>query len=90
MNEKMQELVKRLSNVGTIIALVSAVLFILSSAGVVVAGEMVMNVVYGLCSIGVLLGILNNPQTDGVYLPFVKQDGNPDVSNKPEDNGGGN
>lgn len=72
MNERMQELLKKLSNVGTLIALASAVLFILNSMGVLVDSETVMNVIYGLCSIGVLLGILNNPDTDGIDLPFVK------------------
>lgn len=71
MKEKLHDLLGRLSNVGTLIAIVSAVVFILTNCGVVVDNEKVMNIVSALCSIGVLLGVLNNPQTSGVYLPFV-------------------
>lgn len=83
MKDKLQDLLVRLSNVGTIIALASAVLFILNSAGVLVNNETIMDIITGLCSIGVILGFLNNPQSSGVYLPFVK-DNLPDPSNKPE------
>lgn len=83
MKERMQELLKKLSNVGTLIALASAVIFILNSMGVLVDSETVMNVIYGLCSIGVLLGILNNPNTSGIDLPFVKNN-LPDPNNKPK------
>ena len=83
MKDKLQDLLVRLSNVGTIIALVSAVLFILNSAGVLVDNETIMDIITGLCSIGVILGFLNNPQSSGVYLPFVK-DNLPDPNNKPK------
>lgn len=79
----MQELLKKLSNVGTLIALASAVIFILNSMGILIDSETVMNVIYGLCSIGVLLGILNNPDTDGIDLPFVK---NKQLKNEKGDN----
>lgn len=83
MKDKLQDLLVRLSNVGTIIALASAVLFILNSAGVLVNNETIMDIITGLCSIGVILGFLNNPQSSGVYLPFVK-DNLPDPNNKPK------
>lgn len=84
MKEKLQDLIKRLSNVGTIIALASAVLFILNSAGVLVDNGTIMDIITGVCSIGVILGFLNNPQSSGVYLPFVK-DNLPDPNNKPQE-----
>ena len=71
MKEKLKDLGKRLSNVGTILALVSAVVFILMQFGITVDSEKVNNVVEAVCSILVLLGVLNNPKTSGLYLPFV-------------------
>lgn len=72
MKEKLQDLLKRLSNVGTIIAIVSAIIFILNNCGILVDSDKIINIINGLCSIGVLLGFLNNPQDSGIYLPFVK------------------
>ena len=71
MKEKLFDLGKRVSNVGTILALVSAVVFILMQFGITVDSEKVNNVVEAVCSILVLLGILNNPKNSGIYLPFV-------------------
>lgn len=71
MHDKLQDLIKRLSNVGTIIALASVIIFILNNCGILVDNEQIMNIISGLCSIGVLLGFLNNPQDSGVYLPFI-------------------
>ena len=71
MKEKLFDLGKRISNVGTILALVSAVVFILMQFGITVDSEKVNNVVEAVCSILVLLGILNNPKSSGIYLPFV-------------------
>ena len=71
MKEKLIDLGKRMSNVGTILALVSAIVFILMQFGITVDSEKVNNVVEAVCSILVLLGILNNPKTSGIYLPFV-------------------
>lgn len=71
MKEKLIDLGKRMSNVGTILALVSAVVFILMQFGITVDSEKVNNVVEAVCSILVLLGILNNPKSSGIYLPFV-------------------
>lgn len=68
----MKNLFQRLTNVGTIITLASLVVLLLSLTGVVeVDSEKVMNIVYVACSIGVLLGILNNPETSGIDLPGV-------------------
>lgn len=72
MKDKMQDLFVRLSNVGTIIAITSAVIFILNNCGILVDSDKVINIINGLCSIGVLLGFLNNPQDSGIYLPFIK------------------
>jgi uncharacterized membrane protein len=63
----------RLKNVGTIIAITSAVILLLTTCGVQVNDVVIMGVVKGLCAIGVLLGILNKPETDGVDLPILKK-----------------
>lgn len=68
----MKNLFERLRNVGTIITLASLVVLLLSLTGVIeVDSEKVMNIVYALCSIGVLLGVLNNPETSGIDLPGI-------------------
>ncbi|SKC62686.1 hypothetical protein [Maledivibacter halophilus] len=66
-------MLKRLKNPGTIITLVSLVVLILVTNGVEVDSERVMTTVKAVCSIGVVLGILNNPDTSGLDLPFVKR-----------------
>ena len=71
MKEKLKDLGKRLSNVGTIMSLSAAVVFILMQFGITVDSEKVNNVVEAVCSILVLLGVLNNPKASGLYLPFV-------------------
>lgn len=61
----------RLTNVGTIISLVSIIAVILLQFGVIDAAmsETIKTVVYLLCGAGVLLGVLNNPKGSGIYLP---------------------
>lgn len=71
MKEKLKDLGKRLSNVGTIMSLSAAVVFILMQFGITVDSEKVNNVLEAVCSILVLLGVLNNPKASGLYLPFV-------------------
>lgn len=59
-------ILKRLKNPGTITAVVSSVLLILTTSGVGVDSEAVMTVVKAVCAIGIALGILNNPDTSGI------------------------
>ena len=63
----------RLTNVGTIISLVSIVVVLLVNLQVidVEMSETIKTVVYLVCGAGVLLGILNNPKGSGIYLPGV-------------------
>ncbi len=56
----MNRILNKLTNTKTVIGITSAVILILTSLGVQVDNEQVMTVVKGLCSIGVLLGIIND------------------------------
>ncbi|WP_246552293.1 hypothetical protein [Vallitalea pronyensis] len=56
----MNSILKKLTNTKTIIAIASAIILILTSLGVEVDNEQVMTVIKALCSIGVLLGIIND------------------------------
>lgn len=71
--ERQRGLKSRLTNVGTIISLASIVIVLLMQLGVIdqTMGENVKTIVYLLCSVGVVLGVLNNPVGDGIYLPGV-------------------
>jgi uncharacterized membrane protein len=61
---------ERLKNPGTILSVVSLVLLILTQAGVAYDNENVMAIVKLVLSIGITLGILNNPTTPGLDNPI--------------------
>lgn len=63
---KLKELIKRLSNTGTIIAIAGAIIIILNNCGVIVDSDKVMYIINALCGIGVAVGVLNNPTTKGL------------------------
>lgn len=66
-------MLNRLKNPGTIITLVSLEVLILTTNGIEVDSERIMTTVKAIWSIGVVLGILNNPDTSGKDLPFIKK-----------------
>lgn len=63
----------RITNVGTIISLISIIVVILVNLNVIDAtqSETIKTTVYLVCGAGVLLGILNNPKGSGIYLPGI-------------------
>lgn len=65
----MRRYLKRLTNPATIIGITGYVITILSTMGIKIDNEAVMTVVNSVCAICILLGILNNPDTDGLDLP---------------------
>lgn len=67
-----KQILNRLRNTGTIISIVSLILLILTTNGVEIDNERVMTTVKSICSIGVILGILNNSDTNGMDMPFKK------------------
>ncbi|KMT23026.1 hypothetical protein [Clostridium cylindrosporum] len=66
----MKEFLKRVKNPGTIVTIVSAAVLILTTLGIKVDNEQVMVIVKAICSIGIALGVLNNPTDEGIYNPF--------------------
>lgn len=63
----------KLKNPGTIMALVGLALILLNALGVEVDSTKVENVALTICSALVILGIINNPTTGGVDLPFFNE-----------------
>lgn len=61
------------ANPGTILTVTSLVILLLTTNGVEVDSERIMTTVKILCSLGVVLGALNNPETPGLDLPFAKK-----------------
>jgi uncharacterized membrane protein len=55
-----KEILRRLTNTKVIISIASTIIMILVAAGVKVPNENVMLIVEGLCTIGILLGVLND------------------------------
>lgn len=66
-------MLNRLKNPGTMITLASLIVLILTTNGIEVDSERIITTIKAVCSIGVVLGILNNPDTPGLDLPFVKK-----------------
>ena len=77
--EDLKNYLKRFQNVGTILAIVGAIGLILQQFGYKVDMEWLNNTATAICSLLVLLGIANNPQSSGIDLPMVKK------SNKDEE-----
>jgi uncharacterized membrane protein len=53
-------MLKKLTNTKTVIGIVSSVVLILTTLGVQVDNEAIMTVVKAICSIGILLGVMND------------------------------
>ena len=77
--EDFKNYMKRFQNVGTILAIVGAIGLILQQFGYKVDMEWLNNTATAICSLLVLLGIANNPQSSGIDLPMIKK------SNKDEE-----
>lgn len=65
----MKEYLKRFQNVGTIISIVSLVGLLLVQFGYKIDLEWLDVTIKLICSLGVALGLLNNPTTPGLDLP---------------------
>lgn len=66
------EIVSRLKNTGTIVAIASATIMIATNLGFDIDSEKILYIINTICSVGVALGVLNNPTTPGVDNPIKK------------------
>ncbi|MCT4597441.1 MAG: hypothetical protein N4A50_06135 [Vallitalea sp.] len=56
----MERILNKLTNTKTVIGITSSIILILTSLGIEVDNDQVMTVIKALCSIGILLGIMND------------------------------
>ncbi|MCT4542836.1 MAG: hypothetical protein N4A63_04795 [Vallitalea sp.] len=56
----MNRILQKLTNTKTVIGIASSVILILANLGIEVNNEQIMTIVKALCTIGVLLGIMND------------------------------
>lgn len=73
---KLKDVFNKLKNPGTIVALVGLVGIILHQFSIDVNMEKVTSITLAICSILVILGVLNNPNTPGLDLPFFNEEEN--------------
>ncbi len=66
------EILNRLKNTGTIVAIGSAAVMIATNLGFDIDSEKVLYIINAICSVGVALGVLNNPTTSGLDNPIKK------------------
>ena len=67
----MKNYLKRFSNPGTVLALISVVGLLLIQFGVMVDLVWLENTAKLVCSLGIILGAMNNPTTPGLDLPVI-------------------
>lgn len=81
----MSTFVKKLRNPGTILSLVSLTVLLLNQLGYGVDSARVSAICQTLCSIGLIVGALNNPNTAGIDFPFINEEtGDADPNDIPE------
>ena len=68
----MKSIINRLNNRGTIISLVALVVSLLLQFGLDIDSEKVLGIVQTVCSILILLGVMNNPvDNTKMYIPAI-------------------
>ena len=68
----MKSIINRLNNKGTIISLVALVVSLLLQFGIDIDSEKVLGIVQTICSILILLGVMNNPiDNTAMYIPAI-------------------
>ena len=68
----MKSIINRLNNRGTIISLVALVVSLLMQFGFNIDSEKVLGIVQTVCSILILLGVMNNPvDNTKMYIPSL-------------------
>ena len=68
----MKSIINRLNNKGTIISLVALIVSLLLQFGVDIDSEKILGIVKTVCSILILLGVMNNPvDNTKMYIPAI-------------------
>ena len=75
MKQTVKSILNRLNNKGTIIALASLIVSLLVQFGLNIDSDKIIGIVQTICSILILLGVLNNPvdNSDVYILHFSDQ-----------------
>lgn len=83
MKQTVKSILNRLNNKGTIIALASLIVSLLVQFGLNIDSDKIIGIVQTICSILILLGVLNNPVDNGdVYIPHFSDQLIEDKENK--------
>lgn len=69
----MKEWLQRFRNTGTLIALVGAIGIVLQQFGIKVDMTWLNNTITAICTVLVILGIANDPKTNGLDIPTNKK-----------------
>ena len=68
----MKSIINRLNNRGTIISLVALIVSLLMQFGLDIDSEKILGIVQTICSILILLGVMNNPvDNTSMYIPSL-------------------
>ena len=68
----MKSIINRLNNRGTIISLVALIVSLLMQFGFNIDSEKIIGIVQTICSILILLGVMNNPvDNTKMYIPSI-------------------
>ena len=72
MKKILKSIVTRLNNKGTILSLAAVVVSLLCQFGLNIDSEKILGIVQTICSILILLGLLNDPtENTNAYIPGV-------------------
>ena len=70
--ETLKSILKRLNNKGTIVSLAALIVSLLCQFGFKIDSEKVVTIVQTICSILIILGLLNDPtETTKAYIPGI-------------------
>ena len=70
--ETLKSILKRLNNKGTIVSLAALIVSLLCQFGLEIDSEKVLTIVQTICSILIILGLLNDPtETTKAYIPGI-------------------
>ena len=68
----LKSILKRLNNKGTIVSLAALIVSLLCQFGLKIDSEKVLTIVQTICSILIILGLLNDPtETTKAYIPGI-------------------